>query len=40
MFEFIKRPDIVEFPIQLEDGTMRNFVGYRVLHTASQSRRA
>lgn len=36
LVEFLKRPDrviIVEFPIQTHDGNVRNFVGYRVLHS-------
>ncbi len=35
LVEFLKRPDhtfTVEFPIETEDGTVRNFVGYRVVH--------
>jgi glutamate dehydrogenase (NAD(P)+) len=35
LVEFLKRPDRkiqVEFPIQTSDGTVRNFVGYRVVH--------
>jgi glutamate dehydrogenase (NAD(P)+) len=35
LLEFLKRPCrtvIVEFPIELDDGTVRNFTGYRVLH--------
>jgi glutamate dehydrogenase (NAD(P)+) len=36
LIEFLKRPArtvILEFPIELEDGTMQNFTGYRVLHS-------
>ena len=36
LFEFLKRPDkliIVEFPIATTSGEVRNFVGYRVLHS-------
>lgn len=35
LVEFLKRPAraiTVEFPIETHDGTVRNFVGYRVLH--------
>jgi glutamate dehydrogenase (NAD(P)+) len=35
LIEFLKRPArtvIVEFPIELEDGSVRTFTGYRVLH--------
>ena len=35
LLDFLKRPSrtvIVEFPIELDDGTVRNFTGYRVLH--------
>ena len=35
LIEFLKAPDrtiTVCFPIELEDGTVRNFTGYRVLH--------
>jgi glutamate dehydrogenase (NAD(P)+) len=34
--DWLKHPDrtvIVEFPIEMSDGTIRNFVGYRVLHS-------
>ncbi len=37
--EYLKRPDrlvTVEFPIQTEDGTVKNFVGYRALHNSSR----
>jgi glutamate dehydrogenase (NAD(P)+) len=36
MIEFLKRPDrtvTVDFPILLDDGSIRNFVGHRVLHS-------
>ena len=36
LFEFLKRPDklvIVEFPIATTSGEVRNFVGYRCLHS-------
>jgi glutamate dehydrogenase (NAD(P)+) len=36
MVEFLKRPArtvIVEFPLELADGSMQTFVGYRVLHS-------
>jgi glutamate dehydrogenase (NAD(P)+) len=36
MVQFLKRPArtvIVEFPIELADGSVRTFVGYRVLHS-------
>lgn len=36
LVEFLKKPDrviTVEFPIETHDGTVRNFVGYRVLHS-------
>jgi glutamate dehydrogenase (NAD(P)+) len=36
MIDFLKRPGrtlIVEFPVELADGTVRIFVGYRVLHS-------
>jgi glutamate dehydrogenase (NAD(P)+) len=36
LLDFLKRPSrtvIVEFPIELDDGTVRNFTGYRVLHS-------
>jgi glutamate dehydrogenase (NAD(P)+) len=36
LIEFLKRPSrtvILEFPIELEDGSVRTFVGYRVLHS-------
>jgi glutamate dehydrogenase (NAD(P)+) len=35
LLDFLKRPCrtvIVEFPIELDDGTVRSFTGYRVLH--------
>jgi glutamate dehydrogenase (NAD(P)+) len=35
LIEFLKKPDrtvTVEFPIETERGTVKNFVGYRVLH--------
>jgi glutamate dehydrogenase (NAD(P)+) len=35
LVEFLKRPDrviTVEFPIQTQNGSVRNFVGFRVLH--------
>ena len=35
LVEFLIRPDrviTVEFPIEMDDGTVRNFVGHRVLH--------
>lgn len=35
LLDFLKRPSrtvIVEFPIELDDGTVKNFTGYRVLH--------
>jgi glutamate dehydrogenase (NAD(P)+) len=35
LIEFLKRPArtvIVEFPIEMNDGSVRTFVGYRVLH--------
>jgi glutamate dehydrogenase (NAD(P)+) len=35
LLDFLKRPSrtvIIEFPIELEDGTVKNFTGYRVLH--------
>jgi glutamate dehydrogenase/leucine dehydrogenase len=35
LLDFLKRPSrtvIVEFPIELDDGTVRSFTGYRVLH--------
>jgi glutamate dehydrogenase (NAD(P)+) len=35
LVDFLKKPDrtvIVEFPIETHDGSVRNFVGYRVLH--------
>src|SRR5262245_60233650 len=34
--DWLKRPDrtvIVDFPIEVSDGTIRSFVGYRVLHS-------
>jgi glutamate dehydrogenase (NAD(P)+) len=36
LLDFLKRPSrtvIVEFPIELDDGSVRNFTGYRVLHS-------
>jgi glutamate dehydrogenase (NAD(P)+) len=36
LIDFLKRPVrsvILEFPVELEDGTVRTFVGYRVLHS-------
>jgi glutamate dehydrogenase (NAD(P)+) len=36
LIDFLKRPSrtvIVEFPVELADGTVRSFVGYRVLHS-------
>jgi glutamate dehydrogenase (NAD(P)+) len=36
LVEFLKQPDRtikVEFPIELDDGSVQNFVGYRVLHS-------
>lgn len=36
MVDFLKRPDhtlTVEFPIETEDGKVRNFIGHRVLHS-------
>ncbi len=36
--EYLKRPErlvTVEFPIQTEDGTVKNFIGYRVLHNST-----
>jgi glutamate dehydrogenase (NAD(P)+) len=35
LLDFLKRPSrtvIVEFPIELDDGTVKSFTGYRVLH--------
>src|SRR5438552_1763358 len=35
LIEYLKRPGrtvIVEFPVELEDGSVRTFTGYRVLH--------
>ncbi len=37
LIEFLKRPArtlTIEFPIETEDGQVRNFVGYRVLHNS------
>ena len=37
--DYLKLPDrviIVEFPIETHDGTVRNFVGYRVLHNRAR----
>jgi len=39
MIEFLKGPDrviTVEFPIETSDGTVRNFVGYRVMHNRAR----
>src|SRR6516162_9783906 len=36
LIDFLKRPArtvILEFPIELEDGSVRTFTGYRVLHS-------
>ena len=36
LVDFLKRPDrtvIVDFPIEMADGAIRNFTGYRVLHS-------
>ncbi|MEE8251059.1 MAG: Glu/Leu/Phe/Val dehydrogenase [Gemmatimonadales bacterium] len=36
LVEFLKKPDrviTIEFPIETHDGTVRNFVGHRVLHS-------
>jgi glutamate dehydrogenase (NAD(P)+) len=36
LIEFLKRPArtvILEFPVELEDGSVRTFTGYRVLHS-------
>src|SRR5205823_11259934 len=36
LVEFLMRPArtvIVEFPVELEDGSVRSFTGYRVLHS-------
>ena len=36
LIEFLKKPNrviTVEFPIETQDGTVRNFVGHRVLHS-------
>jgi glutamate dehydrogenase (NAD(P)+) len=36
LVQFLKKPDrmlTVEFPIETDDGTVRNFVGFRVLHS-------
>ena len=36
LVDFLKKPDrtvTVEFPIETHDGSVRNFVGYRVLHS-------
>ena len=35
LIDYFKRPHrtvIVEFPIEMDDGTVRTFTGYRVLH--------
>src|SRR5581483_10957900 len=35
LIDYLKRPDrsvIVEFPVELDDGSVRMFTGYRVLH--------
>ncbi len=37
--DYLKLPDrviVVEFPIETHDGTVRNFVGYRVLHNRAR----
>ena len=39
LFEFLKRPDkliIVEFPIATSSGEVRNFVGYRAVHSRAR----
>lgn len=39
LVEFLKRPAqtiTVEFPIETEDGTVKNFVGYRVIHNKAR----
>ena len=39
LVESLKRPDraiTVEFPIETEDGTVENFVGYRVIHNRTR----
>ena len=39
LIEHLKRPDraiTVEFPIQIEDGEVRNYKGYRVIHNISR----
>src|SRR5262249_38046428 len=36
LIDFLKRPArtvILEFPVELEDGSVRSFAGYRVLHS-------
>jgi glutamate dehydrogenase (NAD(P)+) len=36
LIDFLKNPDrtvIVEFPVEMSDGAIRNFTGYRVLHS-------
>ncbi len=36
LIEYLKRPDrtvIVEFPVEIEDGSVQMFTGYRVLHS-------
>ncbi len=36
LIEYLKRPNrtvILEFPIEMDDGSVRTFVGYRVLHS-------
>ena len=35
LIDYLKRPHrtvIVEFPVEMDDGTVRTFTGYRVLH--------
>src|SRR6516225_3505926 len=37
MIEYLKRPHrtvIVEFPVEMDDGSVRTFTGYRVLHSS------
>jgi glutamate dehydrogenase/leucine dehydrogenase len=37
LIDFLKRPDrtvIVEFPVEIKDGSVRMFTGYRVLHNS------
>src|SRR5262245_40164746 len=36
LFDFLKRPArtiILEFPVEMDDGSVRMFAGYRVLHS-------